>query len=60
MMTQAQEIWRQDVLDADLWHGNKGVIVNSAALQEREVYFEILKVRSQPVDTKTINRFTSA
>ena len=45
LLERDQEVWRQDSLDADLWHGSKGVIVNSAALEEREVYFEVIRLR---------------
>lgn len=40
------EVWQQDQQIADLWHGKKGIIVNSDALKEREFYFEILRVPS--------------
>ena len=40
------ETWHQDPADADLWHGAAGVILNSAALQERESYFEVVRVRT--------------
>ncbi len=45
-MTQVKtfEVWRQDTQDQDLWHGTKGVIINSEALAERQVYFEIIRV----------------
>jgi hypothetical protein len=36
------EIWSH--LEDDLWLGPKGVIVNSAALEERKFYFNILKI----------------
>ncbi len=35
------EIWTRDPEDKDLWHGAHGVIVNTAALEEREHYFSI-------------------
>ena len=54
-MTQLKpyEVWRQDVKDQDLWHGSKGVMVNSAALEARQVFFEIIRVPSHfdPVQT---------
>ena len=36
------EVWQQDALDADFWHGPNGIIVNTAALKEREFYFDIV------------------
>ncbi len=38
------EIWRQDPSDPELWHGREGLIVNTAALLEREYYFSIIRV----------------
>jgi len=37
------EFWLQDPHNPDLWHGNNGVIVNSEALEYREVFFEIVR-----------------
>ena len=54
-----QEIWRQDVTNFDLWHGAKGVIVNTAALDERESYFDIFRVRSQPIKRSERSDFVS-
>ncbi|MGL4611664.1 MAG: hypothetical protein ACRCYY_18630 [Trueperaceae bacterium] len=42
------EMWYQDIEDSDLWFGEHGVILNTAALDEREVYFEIIRVPQQP------------
>ena len=47
-MKTLTEIWTQDIQDPDLWHGNYGVMVNTAALDEREVYFDITRVPSMP------------
>ena len=38
------ETWRQDTTDRDLWHHASGVIVNSAALDQREPYYTIIRV----------------
>ena len=38
------ETWYQDTEDTNLWHGNHGVIVNTAALEERTFYFDIIRV----------------
>ena len=36
------EIWTQDSEDENLWHGPAGVIVNTAALEERRAFYQIL------------------
>ncbi|MEZ4607181.1 MAG: hypothetical protein R2865_10395 [Deinococcales bacterium] len=36
------EIWRRDSVDHDLWHGDHGLIINSAALEERKDYYNIV------------------
>lgn len=36
------EVWTQDGEDQDLWHGPAGVIVNTAALEERKAFFRIV------------------
>ena len=41
------EIWYQDSLDNDLWHGEHGVLVNTAALNEREAYFQVSRIPAQ-------------
>lgn len=38
------EIWRQDTQNQDLWHGENGVMLNTAALKERQPYFDIVKI----------------
>jgi hypothetical protein len=38
------EIWYQDLEDGNLWHGTHGVIVNTAALTEREFFYNIQRV----------------
>ena len=40
------ECWQQDPDAPDLWHGDEGVIVNTAALEERAFYFEIVRVHT--------------
>lgn len=40
-----QEVWTQDELDANLWHGPHGVIVNTSALEQRKAFFEIITRR---------------
>ena len=36
------ELWRRDAKDSDLWHGEKGLILNTAALQERKAYYNVV------------------
>jgi hypothetical protein len=38
------EVWYQDPEDSNLWHGTHGVIVNTAALIEREFFYNIERV----------------
>ncbi len=38
---KAKEIWTQDHQDADLWIAENGVMVNTAALTEREEFFSV-------------------
>ena len=45
---KATEVWYQDVEDSDLWFGEHGVMVNTAALNEREFYFDVIRVPHQP------------
>lgn len=51
-MTSRQEIWYQDSLEQDLWVGESGLLVNTAALDERASCFEVaelVRVPAQPV-----------
>jgi hypothetical protein len=41
-----QERWQQDDSDVDLWHGPNGLIVNTAALREREEYYRLDRILS--------------
>jgi hypothetical protein len=45
---KATEVWYQDAEDSDLWFGEHGVIVNTAALAEREFYYEVIRVPHHP------------
>lgn len=45
---KATEVWYQDVEDRDLWFGEHGVMVNTAALAEREFYYEVIRVAHHP------------
>ncbi len=41
---KAVEVWRQDEGNPDLWHHPNGLMINTAALKEREVFFTIVRV----------------
>ena len=45
MKTLITEIWIQDTQNPDLWHGNYGVMINTAALDERQAFFDVTRVR---------------
>lgn len=40
------EVWYQVASDPDLWEGDGGLLINTAALRERESYFEVTCVAS--------------
>ena len=40
------EVWHQDNQNQDLWHGHNSVMVNTAALKEREAYVDIVCIPS--------------
>ena len=42
------EVWYQDGLEPDLWHHDKGLMINTAALDEREAFFEVTRVAVNP------------
>lgn len=41
------ERWYQDAEDSDYWHGQHRVIVNTAALNEREFYYHIIRINAE-------------
>lgn len=41
MQYKELELWQQDIYDKDLWHGENGLIVNTAALKDREDYIDV-------------------
>jgi hypothetical protein len=45
---KATEVWYQDVEDRDLWFGQHGVMVNTAALTEREFYYDVIRIAHHP------------
>ncbi len=53
------EVWYQDPEDSNLWHGTHGVIVNTAALLEREFFYNVERVTA-PVKSARRKRNTSA
>jgi hypothetical protein len=55
---KVSEVWYQDLENADLWHGKHGVIVNTAALNEREFFYDIIRITVQPGYVK--ERYTRA
>ena len=38
------EVWYQDTENHDLWSNDGGLLVNTAALDEREAYFDVTRV----------------
>ncbi|UCH25420.1 MAG: hypothetical protein JSV66_16040 [Trueperaceae bacterium] len=46
------ELWKQDATDTDLWHHPAGLIVNTAALDQREDYFNIVRIHARVQHTK--------
>jgi len=36
------ELWRRDAKDLALWHGEHGLILNTAALEERRAYYNVV------------------
>jgi hypothetical protein len=45
---KTSEVWYQDPENTDFWHGKHRVIVNTAALNEREFYFDIIRFTQHP------------
>jgi hypothetical protein len=45
---KASEIWYQDLEDSNLWRGKHGILLNTTALNEREFYYNIIRITSQP------------
>jgi len=41
---QLKEVWQQDQTEHDLWHAPTGLMINTSALEERESYFQIIRV----------------
>ena len=47
-MTLRQEVWHQDSAEKDLWINENGLLVNTAALEERASYFEVAELIRMP------------
>lgn len=45
------EVWRQIPEDPDLWLGEHGVLVNTAALEERSLYASIVRLPLLPASS---------
>lgn len=44
------ELWRQLPDEPDLWEGEHGVLINTAALRERETFLKVTRVASTSFD----------
>lgn len=42
------EVWQQNPESPDFWHGPNGVIINTAALNEREFYYNVIRITFLP------------
>ena len=38
------ETWYQDTTDAHIWYDDSGLLINEPALNEREAYFDVVRV----------------
>jgi hypothetical protein len=45
---KSSEVWQQSLENPDFWHGPNGVIINTAALNEREFYYNLIRVSLRP------------
>ena len=50
--TRPSELWYQTDFDANLWEATSGVIVNTDALNEREAFYQVVRVPANAVDTQ--------
>lgn len=44
-----KERWQQEVAEPELWLGENGVLVNTAALEERAYYFDIVRLPARGI-----------
>ena len=54
---EISEIWCQVSFDSDLWENESGLIVNTAALEEREMYFEVTRIPVPTPEVAAATRF---
>lgn len=52
--TRPSELWYQTDFDADLWEATSGVIVNTDALNEREAFYQVVRVPANAVNTQPV------
>ena len=52
-MNYGKETWMQDSTDRNFWHAKNGLMVNAAALKEREGFYEIERVYAEDGETWT-------
>ena len=50
------EVWQQNIEHLDFWHGPNGVIINTAALNEREFYYNVIRITAQPYIRNSYSR----
>lgn len=50
-MKLKQEVWHQDSVETSLWMGENGLLLNTAALEERTFYFEVVRIPAQTLST---------
>lgn len=43
-LNKQSEIWKQDFFNPNLWHNESGTIITYDLLEEREFYFDIVKL----------------
>jgi hypothetical protein len=55
-MNTSVETWRQDAENPDLWHGAYGVIVNGAALIERETFYTVIRLPRPQAPKEALKR----
>lgn len=56
-MTLRQEVWYPHPSEKDLWIGEHGLLVNTAALEERTAYFEVVRLLVPPLPLSDYETF---
>ena len=54
------EVWYQDTENHDLWSNDGGLLVNTAALDEREAYFDVTRVDANAVQLDGSHQHSSS